>query len=162
MRHFLTLPCALAVLGALAAGHAAAASPLPERSLTTASTAPRALGLLVKLKDAPSHEQAAALGTTKAGTERLQGVMRTAGLAALKISPNGRAAQRVDFDHVLSAGRRLTAISASSAIRATPARHIDARTSAANPASLSWIRDGWSTRARSAHRRARADRPTSP
>ncbi|SHM08477.1 S8 family peptidase [Rhizobacter sp. OV335] len=108
MRHFLTLPSALAVLGALAAGHAAAASPQPERSLTVTSKAPRALGLLVKLKDAPSHEQAAALGTTKVGTERLQGVMRTAGLAALKISPNGRAAQRVDFDHVLSAGEAAT------------------------------------------------------
>lgn len=117
MRHFLTLSSALAVLGALAAGHAAAASPQPERLLTTTATAPRALGLLVKLKDAPSHEQAAALGTTKAGTERLQGVMRASGLSALKISPNGRAAQRVDFDHVLSAGE---AAAMASRLRAQP------------------------------------------
>jgi serine protease len=108
MRHFLTLPCALAVLGALAAGQAAAATPLPTRSLPATSPAPHALGLLVKLKDAPSHEQAAALGITRAGTERLQGVMRASGLAPLKISPNGRAAQRVDFDHVLSAGEAAT------------------------------------------------------
>lgn len=103
MRHFLIFSSALVVLGTLAAGPAAAATPLPERFVPATSPAPRALGLLVKLKDAPSHEQAAALGTATAGTERLQGVMRASGLAPLKISPNGRAAQRVDFDHVLSA-----------------------------------------------------------
>lgn len=90
MRHILSLSWALALL---VAGSAASAAPAP---------APRALGLIVKLKDAPSHEQAAALGTSRAGSERLQSVLRDSGVSALKVSPNGRAAQRLDFDHALS------------------------------------------------------------
>lgn len=94
MRHILSLSWTLALL--VAGGSAAAAPAAPQ--------APRALGLIVKLKDAPSHEQAAALGTARAGSERVQAVLRDSGVSALKVSPNGRAAQRLDFDHALSAG----------------------------------------------------------
>ena len=94
MRHPSSLRCALALLAGLAAGPAA---------LAAGSSAPLAAGLIVKLKDAPSHEQAAALGISRAGTERLQGVLRQSSVVALRVSPSGRAAQRLDFDHVLTA-----------------------------------------------------------
>jgi len=67
-----------------------------------------ALGLIVRLKDAPTHEraQAQALGAGRtqadAEAERVHGVLAAAGLSARRVRPVGRDAQVVDFGRALS------------------------------------------------------------
>ena len=60
-------------------------------------------GLIVKLKDAPSHERAQALaaGGVDAEPGRLQRVLGAAGVPGARARPVGQAAQRLDFGHVL-------------------------------------------------------------
>ena len=62
-------------------------------------------GLIVKLKDAPAHERAQALGVGHAfedgGSARLQRVLGAAGITRYRSQPAGRAAQRLDFGRVL-------------------------------------------------------------
>lgn len=61
-------------------------------------------GLIVKLRDAPSHERAQALGRAAedGGAVRLQRVLGTAGITRYRSQPAGRAAQRLDFGRVLT------------------------------------------------------------
>ncbi|HEY2926980.1 S8 family peptidase [Piscinibacter sp.] len=72
-----------------------------------AQTARPAYGLIVKLKDAPSHEslQALAQGTTQ---QRLQQVLAAAGVTPSRLRPVGRAAQRLDFGRVLGGAEAAT------------------------------------------------------
>ncbi|MEO8123326.1 MAG: S8 family serine peptidase [Burkholderiales bacterium] len=62
-------------------------------------------GLIVKLKDAPTHERAQALHVGHAledgGGARLQRVLGTVGIARYRSQPAGRAALRLDFGRVL-------------------------------------------------------------
>ncbi|MGE5115410.1 MAG: S8 family peptidase [Betaproteobacteria bacterium] len=91
----------LAVLAWLLPALAFAQPAVPAKPLPRL-TDPRPIdGLIVRLKDAPSHEQALALGMTGAVEQSLQGVLRRAGVAATRIRPTGRASQRLDFGHVL-------------------------------------------------------------
>ncbi len=68
---------------------------------------PRAAnGLIVKLKDAPAHDRAQALGVghrvpEEADGEHLKRVLATAGISRYRALPVGRAAQRLDFGRVL-------------------------------------------------------------
>jgi serine protease len=96
----LTLAMVLAALGAAPSRAAPGASAKPLARLP----APRPIdGLIVKLKDAPAHEQALSLGTQPGVQARLQGVLERAGVTVARTRATGRAAQRLDFGHVLGA-----------------------------------------------------------
>ena len=67
------------------------------------AAAPPARGLIVKLKDAPPHEQALALhGAVHPDAQRWQRVLGETGIAPRRMKPSGRAAQLLDFERVLS------------------------------------------------------------
>lgn len=89
-----TLACAVIGCAALAAAAAPAdGEPRP------------ANGLIVKLKDAPAHERAQALGAARVpdggAAPRLQRVLAAVGITRYRAQPVGRAAQRLDFGRVL-------------------------------------------------------------
>src|SRR5687767_13564851 len=63
---------------------------------------PPARGLIVKLKDAPSHERALAAGAgAHPDAQRWQRVLADTGIAPRGMKPSGRAAQLLQFDRPL-------------------------------------------------------------
>src|SRR5437899_7646056 len=95
---------ACALLGVLWA--AAVAATLALAASSAVAVERPAHGLIVQLKDAPSHEslQSPTHGATPlaaAQQQRLQQVLAAAGVTPSRLRPVGRAAQRLDFGRVL-------------------------------------------------------------
>lgn len=90
------------LLGAFAIGTLATA-----QSVKTVARAPApvfANGLIVRLKDAPTHETAQSLGTARASVERAMSVAKSAGVEGVsKTRPVGRDAQLLEFGRLLDA-----------------------------------------------------------
>jgi len=106
-------------------------------------------GLIVKLKDAPAHERAQALGVAKADDaqgSRLQRVLGHAGISRYRAQPAGRAAQRLDFGRVLG-GAEAARIAAQ--LRADPdvewvvANEREQRLQAATPSDPYFTQQWW-------------------
>lgn len=97
--------CAAAGVMVLA-GPAAGAKPLTTQAMQQAGQP--ANGLIVKFRDAPSHEVAQALRPGSARTpaqdesDRMRRVLGAAGLSPQRMRPVGRASQHLDFGQVLS------------------------------------------------------------